>query len=72
MAKLTRLRVVRERKAITQAELAQVAGLSRTAVANIEAGRSQPYPSTVRKLATALGVEPAALMEPVQGLDDVR
>jgi transcriptional regulator with XRE-family HTH domain len=61
--RLTRLRAIRERKALTQDELAQLAGVSRQTVIKIEGGL-EPRPPTIRKLATALGVEPQALMEP--------
>lgn len=67
MVKLTRLRSIRERKALSQQELADKAGISRVALVRIEAGASEPYPSTVRKLASALSVEPHDLMEPEQG-----
>ncbi len=62
MVKLTRLKSHRERQALTQAELAKKAGISRVTVARVEACLDDPYPSTVRKLADALGVKPAALM----------
>jgi transcriptional regulator with XRE-family HTH domain len=62
MPKLTQLRAIRERKALTQQELADKAGLSRVAVVRVEAGASEPYPSTIRKLAAALEVEPSDLM----------
>ncbi|MGH2354805.1 MAG: helix-turn-helix transcriptional regulator [Chloroflexota bacterium] len=64
MVKLTRLRTVRERKALTQQELAERAGVSRPTVARIETYQVHPYPTTVRKIAEALGVYPEALMEP--------
>ena len=64
MAKLTRLKALRERKALTQEELAQKAGINRVTLARIETG-AEPYPKTVRKLAEALGVEPADLMDPL-------
>lgn len=63
LVKLTRLRLVRERQALTQDELAAKAGVSRQTVLKIEAGL-EPRPATVRKLAAALGVKPSALMEP--------
>ena len=63
VVKLTRLRAVRERKALTQDELASMAGVSRQTVLKIEGGL-EPRPPTIRKLANALGVEPADLMEP--------
>jgi transcriptional regulator with XRE-family HTH domain len=64
MVKLRRLRHVRERKALTQEELAAQAGISRTALSRIESGVTEPRPSTLRKLADALGVEPEALIGP--------
>jgi transcriptional regulator with XRE-family HTH domain len=67
MVRLTRLRAIRERKALSQQELADRAGVSRVAIVRIENGASEPYPSTVRKLAAALNVEPHELMEPERG-----
>ena len=64
MVQLSRLKGLRERKALTQEELAHKAGINRVTLARIETG-AQPYPATVRKLADALGVEPAELMEPL-------
>jgi transcriptional regulator with XRE-family HTH domain len=65
VARLTRLRALRKRKVLTQKELAQRAGLTRRGtVLKIEAGQTEPYPRTVRKLAKALGVQPRDLMEP--------
>ena len=58
MAKLTRLRAMQERPALTQDEFAQMAGLNRVTMITIEAGHSEPRAGTVRKLARALGVEP--------------
>ena len=48
------LRDLRQDAALTQLELAQRAGLSKTTIVNIEAGRIAPHPPTVRKLAAAL------------------
>lgn len=64
MAKLTRLRSLRERKALTQRELAEKAGITHVQISRLENESAEPHPSTVRKLAAALGVEPAELMEP--------
>ena len=63
MVKLPGLRVYRDRKALTQQELAEAAGLTRPNLARLEAGRQAAIPSTVRKLASALGVEPEDLMD---------
>jgi transcriptional regulator with XRE-family HTH domain len=60
--KLPRLKAVRERKALTQRELADAAGVSRPTVVRIEAGMDA-NPPTARKLAQALNVEPQELME---------
>jgi transcriptional regulator with XRE-family HTH domain len=62
MVKLLRLRGVRERKALSQRELAERSGVNRVTIARIEAGLQEPHPRTTRRLAEALGVEPAELM----------
>ena len=61
--KLSRLSAIRERKALTQDELAELAGISRQTVVKIEGGQ-EPRPPTIRKLAAALGVDPPDLMDP--------
>ena len=61
---LKRLRVL---NALTQAELAQKAGLTPAAVARIERNEAEPRMTTLRKLAEALGVEPH---EMVRGEND--
>ena len=66
MAKLTRLRTFRERAALTQRELAELAGITPVQISRIERGEAEPYPGTVRKLATALGVAPSELMGPIE------
>ena len=74
VVKLTRLKPIRERKALTQEELAKRTrelakkgepGVSRVTIARLETGVDEPRPSTTRKLAQALGVEPEDLMEPL-------
>jgi transcriptional regulator with XRE-family HTH domain len=56
---LKKLRVL---NALTQAELAQKAGLTPAAVARIERNEAEPRMTTLRKLAEALGVEPHQLV----------
>lgn len=58
-----RVREARRRAAITQVELAGRAGLSADSVVKIETGHHSPRPTTLRKLAAALGVEVGELME---------
>lgn len=57
---LKRLRVL---NALTQAELAQRAGLTLAAVARIERNEAEPRMTNLRKLAEALGVEPHELIK---------
>jgi transcriptional regulator with XRE-family HTH domain len=62
--RLPALRQLRLRLALSQRDLALRARISQTALSDLETGKTQARPSTMRKLATALGCEPAALMEP--------
>jgi len=50
-------------KALTQAQLAERAGVTTATVARIERDEIEPRMTTLRKLADALGVEPADLVE---------
>lgn len=53
----------RLRRAMTQGELAQKAGIGINTVVRIERNQTEPRPPTVRKLAAALGVDPSELVE---------
>ena len=57
-----RLKALRIRRALTQEELAQRAGLSKNAVNRLEVDKAEPRMSTLRKLAKALDVDPAELI----------
>jgi transcriptional regulator with XRE-family HTH domain len=58
-----RLRKVRDKRLLSQRELAEKAGLSPTTILKLESGRvDEPHPRTVRKLAVALGVDPDELV----------
>jgi transcriptional regulator with XRE-family HTH domain len=58
-----RLKRLRTLNALTQAELAEKAELTTAAVARIERDEAEPRPSTLRKLAGALDVQPRELIE---------
>lgn len=51
-----RLREIRLGQALTQEELAEGAELAPDVISRLETGRRNPRPTTVRKLAGALGV----------------
>jgi len=56
------LRELRAEHVLSQQDLAERAQVSKTTIVHIEAGRSQPYPSTVRKIAAALDMEPREVL----------
>jgi HTH-type transcriptional regulator, competence development regulator len=58
------LRRLRAARVLSQAELADMSGVSRTAIARAETGQGIPHPRTIRRLAEALGVEPSELIGP--------
>ena len=57
-----KLRELRERQVLTQAELAALAGVRPATVADIESGKRRARPSTIRRLAKALRVKPQDLI----------
>ncbi len=60
------LRQIRQQKGWSQKDLADRAGVGQDTISGIESGRRQPHPSTLRKLADALGVRVAEFFsEPV-------
>lgn len=64
-----RLRHARRRAVMTQAELAQAAGVALITANRLENDAiANPRPETVRRLAKALGVEPAWLLFGDEGL----
>jgi transcriptional regulator with XRE-family HTH domain len=58
-----RLRRLRERRALRQEDLAELADVGKNTVNRIEKNRTEPHMTTVRKLADALGVDPVELVE---------
>jgi transcriptional regulator with XRE-family HTH domain len=60
--KLSRAREWRESQGLTQHELGEKAGVSEATVLRVEAGHSV-FPNTARKIAAALDVQVADLLE---------
>lgn len=58
--RMATLKELRETAVLSQEDLAEASGVSRAAISAIENGhrRTRPWPSTIRKLAKALGVKP--------------
>lgn len=56
-----RLVYLRERRHLTQQELARAANVSQSTIAHIESNRKDPSISTLKKLATALDIHIAVL-----------
>jgi len=66
------LRRVREAKGLSQAHLAELAGISRVAYRNIENGSATPKVSTLQNIADGVGVKLQDLLVPVRTLKRVR
>jgi transcriptional regulator with XRE-family HTH domain len=61
---LPNLRRLRDRALLTQEELAARAGVARSTLVKLERLEAKARPSTIRKLAEALGCTPWELMQP--------
>src|ERR1035437_1898618 len=61
-----RLRALRLERETTQEALAQLVGMKRTSLTNIEKGRQKLLLHTIIDLAEALGVSPIELLSPAQ------
>ncbi len=57
-----RVKRLRDERALTQEELANKAGLTVAALSRIERNNAEPRPTTRRKLAEALDVDPSELI----------
>jgi transcriptional regulator with XRE-family HTH domain len=55
---------------MSQEELAERSGVARDTISKLETGRRGAYPSTIRKLAAGLDVQPQLLMGAVEYLDE--
>jgi transcriptional regulator with XRE-family HTH domain len=61
---MERLAELRERRALTLRELSAMSGVAADTINQIELGHRKPRPSTLRKLAKALNIEPQELTAP--------
>ena len=55
---------------MSQEELAERSGVARDTISKLESGRRKAYPTTIRKLAAGLDVEPQLLVGGVEYLDE--
>ena len=55
---------------MSQEELAERSGVARDTISKLESGRRKAYPTTIRKLAAGLDVEPKLLLGGVEYLDE--
>ena len=62
-----KLRELRRRRVLTLRELEEESGVSYNTIWRIENGYREARPSTIRKLAAALGVEPQELLKIEEG-----
>ena len=62
MRRLTRLKEERQRRQLTQMELAKISGVNRTTITRLERGATRASPVTMSKLARALKVKPSTLV----------
>ena len=61
------LRRLRQQAVMSQQQLADESGVARDTISKLETGQRRAYPTTIRKLATSLGVEPRELIEDREG-----
>jgi DNA-binding XRE family transcriptional regulator len=58
------LRAVRNWRGLTQAEVAEKAGLTQGYLSDLESGKREGAPATLRKIAEAMGIDPVMLVDP--------
>jgi transcriptional regulator with XRE-family HTH domain len=61
------LRRLRQQAVMSQQQLADESGVARDTISKLETGQRRAYPTTIRKLALGLGVEPRELVEDREG-----
>jgi transcriptional regulator with XRE-family HTH domain len=60
------LRSFRRRAVMSQEQLAEKSGVARDTISKLETGQRKAYPTTIRKLAAGLEVEPTLLLGDVE------
>jgi transcriptional regulator with XRE-family HTH domain len=58
-----RLRELRRQKVLSMRELEEISGVSYNTVWRLETGKTGAQPRTIRRIADALGVDPAELVK---------
>jgi transcriptional regulator with XRE-family HTH domain len=53
----------RREQALSQRDLSRMTGIAHDSISQLETGKREAQPLTIRKLASALGVEPRELMK---------
>ena len=66
---LPHLRGLRQRAVLSQEQLAERSGVARDTISKLETGQRKAYPTTIRKLAVGLEVEPGRLFGGVEYRD---
>ena len=66
---LPHLRGLRQRAVLSQEQLAERSGVARDTISKLETGRRKAYPTTIRKLAAGLEVEPRLLVGGVEYME---
>ena len=67
---LPHLRDLRQRAILSQEQLSERSGVARDTISKLETGRRKAYPTTIRKLAAGLEVDPKLLFGGVEYLDE--
>jgi transcriptional regulator with XRE-family HTH domain len=62
MKDVPQLKYIREHQALSQRALAAMSGVAQNTISQLERGERKATPSTIRKLAEALGVDPSELL----------
>jgi transcriptional regulator with XRE-family HTH domain len=62
------IRELRQRKLLSQRELAERAGVSETTIVKLELGATRPHPRTLRKIAEVLGISAEEMAETVASM----